>query len=203
MLAPSTDGRDHIDASWSRALPRQGPGAARHVRRADGQGRGYEPGPRRLYAHRRPQHRDLRCERNRRRRPTDRRRSIDGVPAPGRRWGRRCLLRGRRSGARRIPRGRQPRRGMEAPRDLLVREQRVCRVFTSSDTVHSNPRTTSGGIRRRLRRRRRQRCRHDGRGHATRRRGGAQRAGTSNRRSQHVPLARSLRRGPPAIPSTV
>ena len=52
-LAP--DRRDHVDASRPRPLPREGSRPARDVRRADGQGRGHEPRPRRLDAHRRPE----------------------------------------------------------------------------------------------------------------------------------------------------
>ena len=52
-------GRDHVDPSRPRPLPRQGPRPARDVRRADGQGPRDEPRSRRLDAHRRPGARDL------------------------------------------------------------------------------------------------------------------------------------------------
>ena len=51
------------------------------VRRADGQGPGHEPRPRRLHAHRRPEARDLRRQRHRRRRRADCGRGGDGGPA--------------------------------------------------------------------------------------------------------------------------
>ena len=50
-LAPGR--RHHVDPSRPRPLPGQGPRPARDVRRADGQGRGHQPRPRRLDAHRR------------------------------------------------------------------------------------------------------------------------------------------------------
>ena len=72
VLAPWSRGRHHLDPPRARSLPGQGPRSGRHVRRADGQGPGHEPRPRRLHAHRRPEARDLRRQRHRRRRRADR-----------------------------------------------------------------------------------------------------------------------------------
>ena len=53
VLAARADRRDHVDPPRPRPLPREGSRPARDVRRADGQGRGHQPRPRRLDAHRR------------------------------------------------------------------------------------------------------------------------------------------------------
>ena len=57
----SADGRDHLHPSRPWPLPREGSGPARDVRRADGQGAGHESWARGLDAHRRPVDRHLRC----------------------------------------------------------------------------------------------------------------------------------------------
>ena len=120
LLASPVGRRDHVDPSRSRALPGKGAGSPRHVRGADGQGAGHQPRSWRLDAHRRPQHRDLRRQRHRRRRPPHSGRRGGGVPAPSRRRDRGRLLRRRRSGTGRLPRGREPRRAVAAAGGVLV-----------------------------------------------------------------------------------
>ena len=171
-----------------------------HVRRAHGQGRGHQPRPGRLDAHRRPEHRHLRRQRDRGRRCAHRRWRGDRGPAPRRRWTGRGLLRRRRTRPGRVPRGPEPGRGVAAPGGLLLREQRVRRVLprlrpstappssvgppgTASPT---SPSTATTSWRRRTSWRR---SRHRaGRGR-TRRGGG-----------DDVPVARPLRGRPRALP---
>ncbi len=158
-LAP--DRRDHVDPSRPRPLPRQGSRPARDVRRADGQGRGHEPRARRLDAHRRSDDRHLRRQRDRGGRPADRGGRRDRGAAAARRQRRGGVLRRRRGRARHLPRSGQPRRGVAAAGDLLLREQRLRRVLAGVDPARGAARAARRGLRRRLRRGRRQRRRGD------------------------------------------
>ena len=195
------DRRDHVDPPRSRPLPRQGPGAARHVRRADGPRQRHEPRPRRLDAHRRPDDRDLRRQRHRRCGPADRRRCVGGRPAAGRRRRGRRVLRRRRGRPGRVPRGREPRRRVAAagrssgarttgtpssPRRRASTPHRssIGRPGTASTTSASTATTSSATAATMARRRR---CR-------------ARRSRPGDRRGDHVPLARSLRGRPAAVP---
>ena len=82
-------------------------------------------------------------------RAPDRRRSCHGVEDQGRRVGRRRLLRRRRGRPRRVPRGRQPRRGLAAAGDLLLREQRVRRVLACERAARGVAPRAGGRLRRR------------------------------------------------------
>ena len=89
------------------------------------QGRRHEPRARRLDAHRRPDARHLRRQRHRRCGSADRGgRGHRRAAAPRRHRGGRVLRR-RRGRARHVPRSGEPRRGVAAAGDLLLREQRV------------------------------------------------------------------------------
>ena len=96
---------------------------------------GHQPRPGRLDAHRRPDARDLRRQRDRRRRPPDRGRRGDGRPAPRRRRRGGGVLRRRRAGPGRVPRGAEPRRG--------VASCRSCSSARTTATPSSPPWPTS------------------------------------------------------------
>ena len=200
VLAARPDRRDHVDASRPRPLPREGSRPARDVRRVDGQGPGHEPRARRLDAHRRSDDRHLRRQRNRGRRPADRGRRRDRRAAATRRQRGGGVLRRRRGGARHLPRSDQPRRGVAAAGDLLLREQRLRRVLARVDPARGAARAARRRLRRRLRRGRRQRRRGDRDRDELGRRGDARRTRSRRRRGRHLPLARSLRRRPRALP---
>ena len=71
------------------------------------------------------------------------------------------VLRRRRGRARHLPRSDQPRRGLAAAGDLLLREQRLRRVLAGVGAARGAARAARRGLRRRLRRGRRQRRRRD------------------------------------------
>ena len=71
------------------------------------------------------------------------------------------VLRRRRGRARHVPRSDQPRRGLAAAGDLLLREQRLRRVLARVDAARGAARAARRRLRRRLRRGRRQRRRGD------------------------------------------
>ena len=195
------DRRDHLEPPWSRTLPGQGPRTARHVRRVDGQGLGTNRGRGGSMHIADPSIGIF---------------GANGIVAAGlpiavgaaaasqlraRRWRCRRLLRGRCHRPRRIPRGAEPRRGVAAPRDLLVREQRLRRVLAGGHAIRRQassvePRDTTSAtwqstattspprpasLPRSWRR-------------------GPWRRRSCHRRGHHVPLARPLRGGSSALP---
>ena len=85
----------------------------------------------------------------------------DRGAAAARRQRRGRVLRRRRGGARHLPRSGQPRRGVAAAGDLLLREQRLRRVLARVDPARGAARAARRRLRRRLRRGRRQRRRGD------------------------------------------
>ena len=99
-----------------------------------------------------------------------------------------------------LPRSDQPRRGLAAAGDLLLREQRLRRVLAGVDPARGAARAARRRLRRRLRRGRRQRRRGDRDRDARGGRGDARRARSRRRRGRHLPLARPLRRRPGALP---
>ena len=149
VLAARPDRRDHVDPPRPRALPGQGPRRARDVRRADG-ARTTAPtagGAARCTS---PTRRSASSA------PTAS--SAPGLPIAvgaataaqlrddGTRRGR--VLRRRRGRARRVPRSGEPRRGVAAAGDLLLREQRLRRVLARADAARgdrssSAPRATA------------------------------------------------------------
>ena len=92
----------------------------------------------------------------------------DRGAAARRRQRRGGVLRRRRGRARHVPRSGQPRRGVAAAGDLLLREQRLRRVLARVDAARGVARAARRGLRRRLRRGRRQRRRRDRRRDARR-----------------------------------
>ena len=202
LLAAADHRRDHVDPPRSRPLPRQGSRSGRDVRGADGQGRGYEPGPRWFDAHRRSHHRDLRGERDRGCRCSDRGGRRGGVATAPRRRRRGGVLRRRRRSPRDVSRGDQPRIGVGAAGHLLLREQRLRRVLPRVDAARRAARAARRGIRRRVRGGRRQRRRRDGRCDVVRGRGDPSRRWADRDRGRHLPLARPLRGRPGAVPDT-
>ena len=108
-----------------------------------------------------PDDRHLRRQRDRRRRAADRGGRRDRGAAATRRQRRGRVLRRRRGRARHVPRSGQPRRGVAAAGDLLLREQRLRRVLARRRPARGAARTARRGLRRRLRRGRRQRRRRD------------------------------------------
>ena len=133
-------------------------------------------------------------------RPADRGRCRDRGAAATRRQRRGRVLRRRRGRARHLPRSDQPRRGVAAAGDLLLREQRLRRVLARVGAARGAARAARRRLRRRLRRGRRQRRRGDRDRDARGGRGGARRTRSRRRRGRHLPLARSLRRRPAALP---
>ena len=122
--------RHHLDPPGARPLHRQGRRPDPDDGRAPRQGDRLLPRPRRLDAPRRRGHRQPRRQRDRRRRHPDRGRRGTRLP-PARRGPRgRLLLRGRRDQRGRLPRGRQPRRHLEAAGGLHLREQQYGMSFT-------------------------------------------------------------------------
>ena len=139
------------------------------ARRADGRvaGRAAGPGHRGLRGQGRVDAPDRRVEgghgvlRHRRRPPADRRRCGLGRPGAGQRPGRGVLLRRRRHQHRRVPRGAQPGRGVEAAGRVRVREQPLHGVHADRlGHGRRQPRRRPGrGLRARAHRGRRQRPR--------------------------------------------
>ena len=154
---------------------------------------GTNRGARWLDAHRRSHDRHLRRERDRGRGAPDRGGRRDRLAATRRRLGGGGVLRRRRGRGGFVPRSGEPRRGVEAPGRLLLREQRVRRVLPGVDAARGDARAARRGIRRRLRRGRRQRRRRDRNGDARRGRGHPRRRRARHRRGRHLPLARALR----------
>ena len=118
----------HLDASRPRPLHRQGRAGVAHVRGILRQGGRLLPRSRRLDAYRRCVDRQSRRERHRRGRHPDRGRRgavHEEAEAP---VGGRFLLRGRRQQRGRVPRSAQYGFGLEAPRRLRLREQRIRHV---------------------------------------------------------------------------
>ena len=106
-----------------------------------------------------PDDRHLRRQRDRRRGPADRGGRRDRGAAAPRRQRRGRVLRRRRGRARHVPRSDQPRRGLAAAGDLLLREQRLRRVLGRVGPARGAARAARRRLRRRLRRGRRQRRR--------------------------------------------
>ena len=114
--------------------------------------------------------------------------------------GRGRVLRRRRRGPGGVPRGGEPRRGVAAARRLLLREQRVRRVLLRGRPARRHPRAPG----RRLRRSTTSRSTATTSSRPRRRwasgRRGARRARPRRRRGHHLPVARSLRGRPAALP---
>ena len=140
--------RDHVHPPRPRSLPGQGAGPARDVRRADGQGRGHQPRSGRFDAHRRPDPRDLRRQRDRGGGHPDRGGRGDGRAAPSRWWRGGGVLRRRRAGPRRLPRGDEPGGRVAPPGGVLLREQRLRRVLAGVRPARRHPRAPSRWVRR-------------------------------------------------------
>ncbi len=122
--------------------------------------------------------------------------------APRRRQCGRGLLRRRRCGPGRVPRGPEPRRRVGAAGDLLLREQWLRRVLSGGNPACRVAGAAGRRLRHPLRCRRRQRRRGNGVRHGRRGPHCTCRARTCRRRGRDLPLARSLRRRPPALPLT-
>ena len=193
LLAAGRGRRHHVDPPRPRPLSGQGPGAGRHVRRADGQGPGHESGAWRLHAHRRPEARDLRRQRHCGRRRADRGGGRHRRATPRRRHRHRGLLRRRRGGAGRLPRGVEPRLRLEAAGRLLLREQWLCRVLPGFHPTCGVTRAPGGRLRHSLRRGGRQRRGGDGVPHGPGRRQGPRRRRALRGGGRDLPLARALR----------
>ena len=108
-----------------------------------------------------PGDRHLRRQRDRGCRPADRGGRGDRGTTATRRHRRGRVLRRRRGRARHLPRSDQPRRGLAAAGDLLLREQRLRRVLARLGPARGATRAARRRLRRRLRRGRRQRRRGD------------------------------------------
>ena len=196
------DGRHHVDPPRPRPLPGQRHGPARDVRRADGQGRGHEPRLWGLDAHRRPQARDLRSQRDRGGGTPHRGRSGGGGAAPAQTAG----WRWRSSATARPAQGAfHEALNLAAVWELPVIffcENNGYAEFSPTSTQHTDAsRAARRRLRHPLRRGRRQRRRRHGSGDGDALVVSRPRWRWARRdRSHHVPMARPLRGRPTALP---
>ena len=191
--------RRHLPRARPRPRPRRarGRGDGRDVREA----RGHEPRPRRLDAPLRRGPPLLRRERDRGRRAPARRRPRARRPHAGAAAGDGLLLRRGRGRGGRVPRVDEPRRALEAPRALLLREQPLRDGHRPRALgVGDRPRAEGRELRHAgLAGRRHGRARRARRG-APRRARGARRRRARVPRAPNLPLPRALDVRPRALP---